>query len=513
MLSIIHLNYLFLAPANKCFCIIYKMSMSQFKELEPRKVWEYFEEISKIPRLSKKEEKIRKYLLDFAKKNKLPAREDSVGNIIIERKSSPGYERRKIVVLQSHMDMVGEKDASHPHNWDTDPILPRVIDGWVMANDTTLGADCGIGMAAQMAILTDTSIKAGKLECLFTVDEESGMTGAKNLDPSFMEGRILINLDSEDEGILYIGCAGGVDTVAVFEFKREPVPDTWFGYRISLTGLRGGHSGDEIHKGFGNSIRLMARCLWNLNKNYSVRIADFEGGNLRNAIPREAFAIIASERDISKEIATEVEKLEMILRNEFRSLEPGLKLEFTKYDRPESVMDSSNQFRFLNTIYSCNHGVVGWSKSMPDLVETSTNLASVKFFDKNKCEIVTTQRSSVESAKKDIADRIEACLSMTGASVTHSSGYPGWEPDLDSEILRITKEAYKNLFRIEPQIKAIHAGLECGLINKKFPGIDMISFGPTIRGAHTPEEKLDIATTLMFWKLLIDVLNRIPEND
>jgi dipeptidase D len=460
--------------------------------------------------LSKNEVKIRKYLLDFAKTNNLESHEDNIGNILIIRPSSPGLENRKTVVLQSHMDMVGEKNADYPHDWSKDPITTVVEGGWVMAKGTTLGADDGMGIASQLAILSDKNLKAGKIECLFTVDEESGMTGAINLKSDFFSGRILINLDSEDEGILYIGCAGGMDTVGTMKYKPEPVPKGMAAIEISLTGLRGGHSGDEIHKGFGNSVKIMNRLLWNLSNQFQISLSRFNGGNLRNAIPREAFATIVVKKSSVRHILSWIESFYSTILEEFRDLEKDLKIIAKKSELPAFVMDKESQNKLLSSLTCCPHGAIAWSKEMDDLVETSTNLASIKFSDDSTIKIVTTQRSSIESSKHDVGAMVETCLRLAGAEVVHSQGYPGWRPNMTSEILKITLDSYKKLFGKMPNIRAIHAGLECGLIYEKFKGIDMISFGPTIRGAHTPEEKIEIKTAQMFWDLLLDVLANIP---
>ncbi len=486
--------------------------MSVLKGLKPSPVWHYFEEICRIPRLSKNEGKIRKYLLDFAKGNKLESKEDESGNILIVRPASPGMENRKTVVLQSHLDMVGEKNADHPHNWDNDPIIPIVNDEWVSADGTTLGADDGVGIASQLAILTDKNLKAGRIECLFTVDEESGMTGAINLKPDFFTGNILINLDSEDEGILFIGCAGGMDTVGTMTFKPEAVPAGSAALDISVTGLHGGHSGDEIHKGYGNSVKIMNRILWNLANEYDILLSNFDGGNLRNAIPREAFATIIVDKASIEKVRNWIVDFQTTIVEEFRDIEKDLKIAVKDSVIPGLVMDRDSQTKLLSSLTCCPHGTIAWSKEMDDLVETSTNLASVKFTSDNTITIITTQRSSIESSKRDVASMVETCLKLAGAMVVHSDGYPGWRPNMTSEILKITRESYIKLFGRDPHIRAIHAGLECGLIYQKFKGIDMISFGPTIRGAHTPEEKIEIKTVQMFWDLLTDVIKSIPLN-
>jgi dipeptidase D len=484
--------------------------MGDLSVLKPELVWSYFQEICSIPRLSKNESRIREYLLHFAKAVGLESKEDQAGNILIIKPSSPGMENRKTVVLQSHMDMVGEKNADHPHDWTKDPIIPVIHDEWVTASGTTLGADDGIGIASQMAILTDKDIRTGRIECLFTVDEESGMTGAIGLKPDFFEGRILLNLDSEDEGILFIGCAGGMDTVGEIKYKPMALSSGSKALEISVTGLRGGHSGDEIHKGFGNSVKIMNRLLWNLSNEYKISLSNFDGGNLRNAIPREAFATIVVEEDSRDSIKNWIPDFNNLMLDELDHIEKDLRISVRDAEIPAVVMDKASQNKLLASLTCCPHGPIAWSREMDDLVETSTNLASVKFVENNTIRIVTTQRSSIDSSKRDVAAMVESCLKLAGAKVEHSSGYPGWRPNMSSEILKITINSYNRLFGKNPKVRAIHAGLECGLIFEKFKGIDMISFGPTIRGAHTPEEKIEIRTAQMFWDLLLDVLNNIP---
>ena len=456
---------------------------------------------------------LRKYLLKFASEHGLVSKEDTIGNILIIKPASPGMERRKTLVLQSHMDMVGEKNADYPHDWLRDPIIPYVDGEWVTARGTTLGADDGIGLASQLALLSDSSLKTGKIECLFTVDEESGMTGAINLKPDFFEGRILINLDSEDEGILFIGCAGGMDTLGEMDYKNIPVPDDSLTFEISVTGLHGGHSGDEIHKGYGNSVKLMNRILLNLSNQFNVSLIRFDGGNLRNAIPREAFASITVNKSSAESLKTWIANFQTILAEEFGDIEKELKIAVKQIETPSWVMDKESQSKLLNSLTCCPHGVIAWSQEMDNLVETSTNLASVSFNHDNKIKIITTQRSSVESSKHYVAGMVESCLRLAGAEVIHSDGYPGWKPSLKSEILKITRKSYTDLFGKEPAVRAIHAGLECGLIYEKFKGIDMISFGPSIKGAHTPEEKIEIKTVGMFWDLLMDVISHIPSEN
>jgi dipeptidase D len=484
--------------------------MSVLDELKPSPLWRYFGEICMIPRLSKNEGRIRQYLLNFAGRNNLEAKEDQAGNILITREASSGMEDRKTIVLQSHMDMVGEKNAGHPHNWMEDPIVPIIRGEWVTADGTTLGADDGIGIACQLAILNDNELRSGKIECLFTADEETGMTGAINLAPGFFTGRTLINLDSEDEGILFIGCAGGLDTVGTMTYRQVAVKSGMAALEISLTGLHGGHSGDEIHKGYANSVKIMNRILSDISLKISFSLAWFDAGNLRNAIPKDAFATIVLDRGSTPLVTALLKEFNGFIKEEFGDLEKDFILSVKEAPVPEYAIDNESQEKFIRLLHCCPHGVIAWSKEMDDLVETSTNLASAKFIGNNTIKIVTTQRSSVDSAKHAVASVIEECMLPACTEVTHSEGYPGWKPDLSSEILKITRESYVRLFGKEPQVRAIHAGLECGLIHQKIENIDMISFGPTIKGAHTPEEMIEIRTAQMFWDLLVDVVRSIP---
>ncbi|MBE0675840.1 MAG: aminoacyl-histidine dipeptidase [Bacteroidales bacterium] len=485
--------------------------MNNLIALKPALLWSYFNDICKIPRLSRHEEAIRQWLKQFSAEKKLEYREDSTGNVLIVKEADPGYENRKTVILQSHMDMVGEKNSDHPHDWMKDPIRPVMKNGWVTASGTTLGADDGIGIAAQLAILSDSTIATGKLECLFTVDEETGMTGAKYLDKKMITGRTLINLDSEDEGILFIGCAGGIDSIGRIKYTPVSVPPEMVTLKISVTGLLGGHSGDEIHKGLANAIKEMASFLNSLCQSTDFILAEFNGGNLRNGIPREAFAIIAVKPDEAYVTDIEAGKYGQFLIDKYGSIEPDISITVKAEPYQGKAMNVRERDRLLKMLCDCPHGVIAWSKDMEDLVETSTNLAIIRFIEPGLIEVVTAQRSSVEEGKKEAAELVASCLMTGGAKVTHSEGYPGWKPDINSEILNITRNSYRKLFGKDAEVRAIHAGLECGLFYGKFPGIDMISFGPTIKGAHTPEERIDIDTTSMFWELLIDVLQSIPE--
>ena len=486
--------------------------MEKLNNLEPKVVWEYFEQICQVPRPSKKEEKIINFLMDFAKDNNLEVDKDKSGNLLIKKPATPSKENLKTVVLQSHIDMVGEANKDTDHNFDTDPIKPYIDGDWVKAEGTTLGADDGIGMAAQMAILTSDQITHGPVECLFTVDEETGLTGAFALESGFFNGKILLNLDSEDEGELFIGCAGGIDTTARLNFDKEQPPSDHKAYRLFVTGLNGGHSGDEIDKGLGNSLKIADRFLWNINDKYETNLASFEGGRARNAIPREAEVVFTVQEEDTDQLEEFFKTFRDNIKDELKVTEPGLEITLEEAEKPKYVIDEDSYYDLINALYGCPHGVHAWSQEIEGLVETSTNLASIKMEDDERFFITTSQRSSVDSAKDDIASMVESVFRLAGAKVDHSAGYPGWQPNTDSEIMKITRDAYKRLFNTDPEVKAIHAGLECGLFLQKYPYLDMISFGPTIKGAHTPEERISIETTQKFWDLLIAVIQNIPED-
>lgn len=484
--------------------------MQNITKLQPQEVWAYFNEILSIPRISKKEEEIIAYLVKFANDHQLSHQRDQAGNLLIFKPATPGLENRKGMILQSHVDMVGEKHADVVHDFSKDPIQAYLEEGWVKARGTTLGADDSIGIAASLAILASDQIKHGPLECLFTVDEESGMTGALGLQPGFLKGSILLNLDSEDEGEIFIGCAGGMDTVATFRYTKKRVNRNHTALRIAVSGLQGGHSGDEIHKGLGNSIKILNRFLWNADQRFKIRLAMMKGGNARNAIPREAEAIITLPPGGQDLIKVYFESFETIISGELEVKEPDFYMVMEQTELPDFVMNRKQQRRLFNTLYTCPHGVISMCSEIPGLVQTSTNLASIGPVAEDKLEIVTSQRSDAESTKQDISDRMESLFKLMRASVRHSDGYPGWKPNLSSEVLKIAETAYEKLFDHAPEVKAIHAGLECGLFLQKYPDLDMISIGPTIKGAHTPEERIRIDTVEKFWKFLLVMLERAP---
>ncbi|MFU8844616.1 MAG: aminoacyl-histidine dipeptidase [Bacteroidales bacterium] len=478
-------------------------------KLSPGRVWYYFAEILKIPRPSKKEEKIIAYLKEFSQKHKLNFIQDETGNVLIRKPASQGLENRKTVVLQSHVDMVCEKNSDVVFDFEKDAIQTWIDDGWIKAKGTTLGADDGIGIAAQLAILESTEIAHGPMECLFTVDEETGLTGAFGLRPGFLQGEILLNLDSEDDGELFIGCAGGRDTTALFQYQEEEVPKNHKSFKLSVKGLLGGHSGDDIHKGRGNANKILNRMLWTGSKDHGLRLASIDGGNLRNAIAREASSVFCLPENKFTPFYTYIKSFRTVIQSELEKTDPGVEIILAE-TKCKSIIDKDSQEKLLNALYACPHGVMAWSAEIPDFVETSTNLASVKFEDQG-IMVTTSQRSSVKSAREDICNMVASVFRLGNADIKHSEGYPGWKPNPDSEIVSITASLYEQLFQRKPKVLAIHAGLECGLIGDVYPGMDMISYGPTIKGAHSPDERLKIDTVEKFWKLTLEVLKSIPE--
>lgn len=479
------------------------------KDLRPAVVFHYFDEVCQVPRPSKKEEKIRAYLLDFAKKHNLEAKTDEAGNVLIKKAASAGMENLKTVILQSHIDMVCEKNKDTEHNFETDPIQTYIDGEWLRAKGTTLGADNGIGVATELAVLASDDIKHGPIECLFTVDEETGLTGAFALKEGFMNGDILLNLDSEDDGELFIGCAGGANTTAIYPFPTEKTPHGWFFFRVSVKGLTGGHSGDDISKNRANANKLLNRFLVQTMQKYGMRLADIEGGNLHNAIPREAHALCAVPMEYKEAVRVDLNIFISEIENEYSATEPNLAMDLESEAPVEYVMEQKAMERFLLSIYAVHHGVYAMSQDIPGLVETSSNLASIKVCD-GTIKVVTSQRSSILSSRKDMSQMVSAAFILGGATVTTGEGYPGWKPNPSSEILKIAVDSYKRLFGVEPKVKAIHAGLECGLFLQKYPSLDMVSFGPTLRGVHSPDERMLIPTVEKFWNHLLDILAHIP---
>ena len=480
-------------------------------KLKPEGIWKEFNGILGVPRPSKKEAKMVAYLEKWAKDHNVNYVKEECGNIILSVPATKGMEDRQTVILQAHMDMVCEKNGDKKHDFEKDPIEPVIKGEWLHANGTTLGADDGIGVAAALAVIADPKVEHGPIECIFTVDEETGLTGAEKLDPKDFTGRILLNLDSEDEGEIFIGCAGGMDTIIKVWYELEPAPEDSTAYRITVSGLKGGHSGDDINKNLANANKLLTRILWQGTNWFDLALYDFQGGNLRNAIAREATAVAFIPNDCMKDFEHYVKDMEKHFKQEYQVTEPSLKVTAEVAEvQPDVVIDEMSQFDLLNGLYACPHGVIAMSQTIPNFVETSTNLASCKkkegyFF------IQTSQRSSIESSKQDIANMVEAVWSLADADVEHTDGYPGWAPNPDSAILDIAVSCYKKRFKKDPKVRAIHAGLECGLIGDKIPGMDMISFGPTLRGVHSPDERCEIATVQMFWDFMCDILKNAPK--
>ncbi|WP_071149069.1 MULTISPECIES: aminoacyl-histidine dipeptidase [Bacteroides] len=480
------------------------------EDLKPQGVFHYFAEICKVPRPSKKEEKIIAYLQAFGKKHNLETLTDEVGNVLIKKPATPGMENRKTIVLQSHVDMVCEKNNDVQHDFLNDPIETEIDGEWLKAKGTTLGADNGIGVATELAILADDTIAHGPLECLFTIDEETGLTGAFALKEGFMNGDILLNLDSEDEGELFIGCAGGIDTVAQFAYQEVDVPAGYFCCKVQVKGLKGGHSGGDIHLGRGNANKILNRFLSQTLKKYDMYLCEIDGGNLRNAIAREAHAVIALPEADKHAVRADLNIFAAEVQAEYNVTDPDLQLLMESEAPRAKAIDKDTTKRLLQAIYAVPHGVYAMSQDIPGLVETSTNMASVKMKPGNIIRIETSQRSSTASSKRDMNTMVRTVFEMAGAEVSSGEGYPGWKPNPHSEILEIATASYKRLFGVDAKVKAIHAGLECGLFLDKYPTLDMISFGPTLQGVHSPDERMLIPTVQKFWDHLLDILKNAP---
>ncbi|WP_352423754.1 aminoacyl-histidine dipeptidase [Proteiniphilum sp.] len=481
-------------------------------DLQPSAIWNYFYQITQIPRPSKKEKKILAYLLDFARQHNLEAKQDKAGNIVITKPATPGKENIPTVILQSHVDMVCEKNSDVTHDFDNDPI-ETIIDGdWIKANGTTLGADNGIGVAAQLALLAADNISHGRIEALFTVDEETGLTGANSLDKNLLTGNILINLDTEEEGEIYIGCAGGKGTKAYFHYKEKDAPNKYFWFRIKVKGLRGGHSGSDIDKKLANANKILTRFLYSITrKKYGMVLSEIGGGNLHNAIPREAHALLGVKDKYKEDIRVKLNTFLAQVQEEYKHTDPGLDIQLESVQIPSKVINKKITERLISALYACPHGVIGMSYDIPGLVETSTNLASVKMVDHHQIEVGSSQRSSVESQKEYVVNMVSSVFELAGAKVTHNDGYPGWQPNPDSNILKHAQKEYEALFGKKPKIKAIHAGLECGLFLEKYPNLDMISIGPDMTDVHSPDEQMKISSVGKFWDFLVKILENMPE--
>ena len=468
-------------------------------------VLSFFEEITRIPRESGHEEHIIAYLQKFAAERNLECRTDEAGNVLIVKEAAPGHENVPAIVLQSHSDMVCEKNEGVEHDFAKDPIRYVIEDGWMIAPDTTLGADCGIGIAAQLALL-DSDLPCGKLECLFTVAEETGLDGAMALEPGFFTGNVLLNLDSEDEGEIFVGCAGGIDTTAEFHYTTEPLQEDFELQEVYVKDAMGGHSGDDINKGRANAVQLLGRFLYGI-LDLDWQLISINGGNKRNAIAREAKAVIAAEPDTLDIINERLEAYEADMKEEYGAIEKDLKAGYAEYTGHEAeAIDEMTAWNLVAALCASPHGVLAMSQEIENFVETSTNLASVKMTEPGVIRIGSSQRSCVTAARRAAAAKMEACFVLAGAIVKHEGEYPGWAPAAESPVRDACVASYRKLFGIDPKVKAIHAGLECGLFTEKFPGIDMVSFGPTLRGVHAPGERLELASLDKFVALLTDVV-------
>ena len=487
------------------------------QELQPKEVFSIFHEITQVPRPSKREGKIIEWLKAFAVKHNLEHTVDEAGNIIMRKPATPGYENKPGVILQAHMDMVCEKNNDTVHDFDNDPIHTYIDGDFVKAQGTTLGADNGIGMALMLAAITSDTLQHPALECLFTVDEETGLTGAFRLQDGCLQGKQLINLDSEDDGQVFIGCAGGIDTLAKMHYEAIPsvggeAREHLYSLRLKVSGLMGGHSGDDINKGRGNANKILVRFLYQVMKEMDMHVAKLDGGNLRNAIAREAEAVITIPIWCKEDIRIMLNHYIATIEQEIGDVEKDFIMSLETTDTPDFYIPQEDSERLLQALYACPHGMTAMSKTMPGLVETSTNLASIKMREDDKgayIEINTSQRSSIESKKHDIKQMVECALALACDEVTHGDGYPGWAPNPKSPLLEVTKKAYAELFKTEPKVLAIHAGLECGLFLEKYPYLDMVSIGPQMFGVHSPQERLSITSTGKCWEWLKRVLETL----
>ncbi len=484
---------------------------SEVRQLQPNVVWNHFEDLNAVPRPSKKEEKVIRFLENFARGLDLPFEKDKTGNLLIRKPATPGMENRKTVVMQAHVDMVHQKNSDTDFDFETQGIQTRIDGDWVKAKGTTLGADNGMGVAAIMAVLSSKEIPHPAIEALFTVDEEAGMTGAQHLKPGWLKGEILLNLDTEEDDELSIGCAGGVDTNISWNYQEEELTGEYQAVELKVSGLSGGHSGMDIIKGLGNANKIMNRLLWGTTNAFNLRIVSIDGGGLRNAIPRESVAMVLIPHFKLNDIRPYWDKLILDLHQEFATTDPDLAI--TYYERPESghnAMSEDDQHKLIYAIQSCHDGIRRMSPDVEDLVETSNNLARVLVKD-GKMEVKCLSRSDRESAKWEMAHNIAAPFYLIGAEVEHSGSYPGWKLDPDARMLSMMKDLYRELFKEEPKVLACHAGLECGLLGQHYPHLEMISFGPTIRGAHSPDERVNINSVEKFWGYLQEALKRIPQ--
>lgn len=482
----------------------------EIRTLEPKELWNNFADLNAVPRGSKKEEQVIQFMVNFGNKLNLKTIVDPVGNVIIKKPASKGMENKKTVVMQSHLDMVHQKNSNTIFDFDTEGIKMKIDGEWVKAEGTTLGADNGLGVAAIMSVLASKSIKHPAIEALFTIDEETGMTGAMGLQAGYLNGEILLNLDTEEDDEIDIGCAGGIDITAKNNYNEVNTPTTSVGYSIAVTGLNGGHSGMDIHKGLGNANKIMNRVLYETQE--FIRISEINGGGLRNAIPRESFAKIAVYSSKKDAFLKKAKKIIKAITKEFITVEPNLEITISETEKPAKVMTTISQSTLLKAIYIAHNGVYRMSNDMEDLVETSNNVARVLVKDE-EITILCLTRSAVESSKMDLANALTATFELAGYEVKLSGSYPGWKPNLNSPILKILSETYEKMFDEKANIVACHAGLECGILGTNYPEMDMISFGPTIQGAHSPDEKANIKSTQKFWKFLLTILENIPQKN
>lgn len=480
-------------------------------ELKPARVFEQFARINQIPRPSKREEKMIEYLRQFGESHNLETQVDETGNVIIRKPATPGHENRKTVILQSHMDMVCEKLVDIDFDFDNDAIQTYVDGEWMKARGTTLGADDGIGCALELAILDSNDLEHGPLECVFTRDEETGLTGAEGMKPGFMTGDMLINLDSEDEGQIFVSCAGGRNTTATFRFEKEAAPEGLFFLKASLKGLTGGHSGDDINKKRANALKVLARFLYQTQERYGLRLASFNAGKLHNAIPRDGVMIFGVPADKKENVRADWNVFASQVEEEYHVTERTMQFEMESAE-PQAVMPLETSTKLVQALQAVDNGVFAMcqDEALDWLVETSNNVASAVTTD-NEVKIVCSQRSNVMSALDNQAATIKAVFQLAGAEVVQGEGYPAWRMNPNSQLTAITVETYKRLFGKDPKVLGIHAGLECGLFSEKYPNLDMVSFGPTLRGVHSPDERLFIPTVQMVWDHLLEILKNIPE--
>lgn len=478
------------------------------KNLEPKALWGHFADLNAVPRPSKKEERIIQFMVDFGENLGLETKKDAIQNVIIKKPATNGMENRPTLILQSHIDMVHQKNNATQFDFDTQGIEMMIDGDWVKANGTTLGADNGIGVAAIMALLSSTDIPHPALEAMFTIDEETGMTGAKHLDGSNFEGKILLNLDTEDDDELSIGCAGGIDTNTSYTYQQVEIKAGYTTYHILVNGLLGGHSGMDIDKGRGNANKLLTRILYHLHSLMEIQLISFDGGSLRNAIPREGECVIAISLDDMELFMHEIHKIEKIIKQEFITIESALNIEIKSITTDLKALKDEDFHRILNTLTAVHNGVFRMSPDIKDLVETSSSLARVIIKD-GQFITQSLQRSSVESTKGEVANAIRSVFELMGCSVIQTGDYPGWQPNPNSKILKLMTALYTEMFNENPQVKACHAGLECGILGEHLPGVDMISFGPNIRAAHSPDEKVQISSVQKFWTYLLETIKRI----